>query len=127
MNLPFGDQTGLEETESTSRTGVPRRTGILYTCGTPPDSAPATVIHFPSGDHDGSPVTSSELPRISSPIPSDVVQCSADLALARTTEQILLPSGEATAEPHGLDALCGKRFAATPSVTTLSSGILHNS
>src|SRR5204862_8085 len=58
MTLPSGDQTGFDDTESTSRTGAPPATGTLNTRMDAPTRAP-TASHLPSGDHEEAPRTSS--------------------------------------------------------------------
>src|SRR5688572_14977340 len=59
MNRPSGDQTGLKESVSSSRTGGPPSTGILNRRVPSPRLA-ATTTHLPSGDQEAAPRTSKE-------------------------------------------------------------------
>src|SRR5262245_12776105 len=98
MNLPSGDHTGFDDTESTSRTGAPPSAGTLNTRTASPSLA-ATAIHFPSGDHDGAPRTSSDSASTRTPLPSAPTQRSVDRALWRTAKQTVRPLGATATAP----------------------------
>src|SRR5258705_1325097 len=98
MNRPSGDQTGLEDIESTNRTGLPPSTGTLNT-RLPRPSLAAMAIHRPSGDHDGAPRTSSDSASVRTPLPLALVHCSVDRPWRRTARQMLRRSGETAAAP----------------------------
>src|SRR5262245_54064132 len=96
MNAPFGDHTGLDDTESTRRTGAPPFIGTRKT-RTPCVSAAATASAVPSGDHDGVPRTSSE-PAIARAFdPSAAMQYNVERLGRRTDAQIVPPSGDVAA------------------------------
>src|SRR5688572_33397921 len=59
VNRPSGDQTGLKDSLSSSRTGAPPSTGILNRRVPSPRLA-ATATHLPSGDQEAVPRTSKE-------------------------------------------------------------------
>src|SRR5262245_46017458 len=57
MSFPSGDHTGARAAPVVRRTGAPPSTGILNRPSALP-SLPAAAIHFPSGDQDTAPRTS---------------------------------------------------------------------
>jgi hypothetical protein len=59
MNAPSDDQTGLDETESTSRVGAPTPSTGTFNTRSPRPSRAATASRRPSGYHDAVPRTSS--------------------------------------------------------------------
>src|SRR5919107_2650135 len=98
MNVPSGDHTGLEDTVLTSRTGAPPSAGILNTRTPAPSIAPI-ASHFPSGDQEPAPLTSSDSARVRAPLPSAEVQYSVERPCRRTGKHTLRPSGELAAAP----------------------------
>src|SRR6185503_5997531 len=100
MNFPSGDHTGLDETESTRRTGAPPSAGIMKRrapCLSP--SSAATASHFPSGDHDAALCTSSDSARGFAPLASGAAQKSLERRSRRIGKQTRWPSGERAAAP----------------------------
>src|SRR4051812_38399966 len=98
MDVPSGNQTGLNETASTSGTGRPPSMGILKMRAAGPSRA-AMAIHLPSGDQDGAPCTSSDSASIRAPVPSAFMHHSTPRPRRRTTTQTLLLIGEIAAAP----------------------------
>src|SRR5436190_24340637 len=93
MTLPSGDQTGFDDTESTSRTGAPPATGTLNTRMDAPTRAP-TASHLPSGDHEEAPRTSSCSATVRAMPPSAVTQRRVDRAARLSAKQAVRPSGD---------------------------------
>src|SRR5690349_249746 len=112
MKLPSGDHTGSNETESTRRTGFPPAAGILKTWVASPSRA-VMAIHFPSGDHDGAPRTSSESVSDHSRWLSMSVHRSADRAPSRTPAQIVFPLGATAAAPDSVPS-AGRHSSVAP-------------
>src|SRR5829696_6031043 len=98
MNLPLGDHTGFDDTESTSRTAAPPSTGILKS-RTPAPSFAATAIHLPSGAQDGEPLTSSDSVSARAPAPLADMHQSVDRPARRTGTHIRRPSGDNATAP----------------------------
>src|SRR5690349_21470549 len=93
MSFPLGDHTGFADTESIRRTGAPPSAGTLYTRVLAPSFA-ATVIHWPSGDHDAAPRTSSDSATAVAVRPSDEIHVNVERPRARTGKQTRWPSGD---------------------------------
>src|SRR5574338_75627 len=98
MSLPFGDHTGFDDTESTSRTGAPPARGTLYSRTMAPSLTPI-AIHRPSGDQDGAPRTSRDGATVRALVPSDAIHRSVDRPFRRMTKQSSCPSGEMPTAP----------------------------
>src|SRR5262245_64071204 len=98
MHAPFGDHTGLDDTESTRRTGAPPLAGTRK-MRMPCVSAAATASHAPSGDHDGVPRTSSDSASLRTFDPSAAMQLNIERLRCRTETQMVLPSGDVAAAP----------------------------
>src|SRR3954471_56550 len=98
MKSPLGDQTGLDDTESTSRTGGPPSSGTLKRRTAGPSFAP-TAIHFPSGDHDTAPRTSRATATVRTLVPWADMHWSVERPCRRTPTHSRLRSGEIPTAP----------------------------
>src|SRR5450759_2726574 len=93
MNVPSGDQAGLDERSSTSRTGAPPSTGILNRRLPLPSSADA-AIQRPSGDQDTVPRTSNDSASVRKSVPFELTTLSTPWPPFRTVKATRAPSAE---------------------------------